>query len=114
MSARSGTRIALAAVVGTLLVVGLGIGGFALGRAGRTSEALVHADERLARTHAYALAYERSFRIGRQQGRTQGLGEGEARGRVSGSRLGQLRGEAEAARQAARGARRRRRARAAA
>ncbi len=110
MSELSGTRPVAFAIAGTLLVVALGIGGFALGRSGRTSDALVRAEERLARTHAYALANEQAFRVGREQGRAQGLGEGEAKGSAAGSRVGRLRGEAEAARLAARSARRRRKA----
>lgn len=102
MSERRGLRVAPAAALCALLVVGLGLGGFALGRAGRTPEALARADERVARTHAYAVAYERAFRAGREQGREQGVRDGEARGAAAGGRLGQLQGEAEAARAATR------------
>ncbi len=106
MSARRGGRIARV-LAGALIVVALGAGGFALGRAGRTSQALIDADQRAAREHAYAQAYQHAFRTGQLLGEARGLPEGEARGAARVAELGQATGaNAAAARELLRSRRR--------
>ncbi len=91
MSAPRGGRIARALAC-VLIVVALGAGGFALGRAARTSQWLLEADQRSAREHAYALAYQHAFREGQLLGEARGLPEGEARGAARGETLGRTQG----------------------
>lgn len=54
--ASASTRTAIAAILGTLLVVGFGIAGFALGRSDHTTRTVVEADTQIAKTRAFAAA----------------------------------------------------------
>jgi hypothetical protein len=101
MSSGRSTRAGLAAIVGAVIIVGLGIAGFALGRSGWTSEADAREAGRIARGEAFVTSYQAAFGLGRTQGFERGLIAGEARGSARGSRLGGARGLQEAERRAA-------------
>jgi hypothetical protein len=94
------TRVALAAILGTLLVVGLGVGGFALGRSHRTSKATDHADERIARAQALTTADAAAYRASWSRGYTAGLKAGEHHGRQAGTIAGHRKGRAVASQRA--------------
>lgn len=90
--ASASTRTAIAAILGTLLVVGFGIAGFALGRSDHTTRTVVEADTQIAKTRAFAAASATSYRTSRRDGYARGLQQGEHRGRSAGKTAGRRKG----------------------
>jgi hypothetical protein len=104
MTASANTRIVLAAILGTLIVVGLGIGGFALGRSERTSKAAARADEQAARAQAFTAADTAAYRASWSRGYADGLRRGDHHGREAGTVAGRRNGTVVASQRAAAGA----------
>jgi hypothetical protein len=77
----------------TILILALGVGGFALGRSARTSKAQAMTAERIAMTHAFNSSFRAAFRVGDRSGFGRGLPEGEGLGRVRGGERGRQRGD---------------------
>lgn len=90
------TQVAVIAVISTLIVVALGVGGYALGRSSRTPESDISSINSGARAAAYSTAYRKAFQASRKQGYAHGLIAGEGNGHANGSRAGTLHGEGEA------------------
>lgn len=83
-----GMRAASTVFVGVLLLVGLGVGGFAIGRADRTSKASVRAASNAAWTVAYRDADRAAFKASRRTGYAAGLTDGDRRAALVAGRAG--------------------------
>ena len=95
------TRAVLAAILSTLLVVALCIGGFALGRSDRTTKAAAQADARTARAQAFTAADAGAYRASWSRGYADGLKRGEHHGREAGATAGRRKGKMVASQRAA-------------
>ena len=92
MSRRQPTRTAIA-LAGALLVLLLGISGFAVGRSSRTSKDEARNAGLLARARSFDASFRGAYTEGDRSGFARGLAEGEALGRQRGGARGRRHGE---------------------
>jgi hypothetical protein len=92
MSPRRPTRAALI-LAGSLLVLALGLTGFAVGRSMRTSKEQARTAGRLALARAFDASFQSAYVEGDDKGVARGRPEGEALGRQQGVALGRRHGE---------------------
>lgn len=101
MSVSVSTRVALAAIFGTLAVLALGVGGFALGRSDRTSKAAARDAEQSARAQAFTASDSAAYHAAWSRGYAAGLKRGELHGRQAGATTGRRKGKVVADQRAA-------------
>lgn len=97
----SGVRAGSAVFLSAVLLVSLGVGGFAIGRADRTSKACARAASSAAWTAAYHDADRLAFNRSRRAGYAAGLTDGDRRAALVAGRAGTRAGAAAKQRAAA-------------